>query len=97
MRVRRGPAGNTRLVTRDAAIAALADAAGVAHADERVMALEAVEGLFQRLASASLGQPGAMGGLPAGREAAAVVLILREFMHHCGFEVIAVVEDKPNH
>jgi exopolyphosphatase/pppGpp-phosphohydrolase len=46
------------------------------------MTIETVEQWFQRLASASLGQPGAMQGLPAGREAAATLLVLREFMHH---------------
>ena len=46
------------------------------------MSLETVEDWFQRLASASLGQPAAMQGLPAGREAAASLLVLREIMHH---------------
>ena len=45
------------------------------------LTIEIVEQWFQRLASASLGQPGAMRGLPSGREAAATLLVLREFMH----------------
>ena len=56
------------------------------------MTLETVEQMFQRLASASLGHPGAMVGLPAGNEAAATLLILREFMHHLGFPAITVVD-----
>ena len=55
------------------------------------MTIETVEQWFQRLASASLGHPGAMQGLPAGREAAATLLVLREFMHHCGYTTIVVV------
>lgn len=57
--------------------------------------LAAVEGLFQRLASASLGHPGALAGMPPGREAAAVLLILREYMHHGGHEAITILEDSP--
>jgi exopolyphosphatase/pppGpp-phosphohydrolase len=56
------------------------------------MTIETVEQLFQRLASASLGHPGALAGLPAGREAAATLLILREFMHHLGYPAITVVD-----
>jgi exopolyphosphatase/pppGpp-phosphohydrolase len=56
------------------------------------MAIETVEQWFQRLASAALGQPGAMQGLPSGREAAAALLVLREFMHHRGHTSIFVVE-----
>lgn len=56
------------------------------------MTLETVEQLFQRLASAALGHPGALAGLPAGREAAATLLILREFMHHLGYPLITLVD-----
>lgn len=56
------------------------------------MTIEIVEQWFQRLASASLGQPGALQGLPAGREAAATLLVLREFMHHRGHASIVSVE-----
>jgi exopolyphosphatase/pppGpp-phosphohydrolase len=56
------------------------------------MTIETVEQWFQRLASASLGQPGAMQGLPAGREAAATLLVLREFMHHRGHTCVVAVE-----
>lgn len=56
------------------------------------MTMETVEQWFQRLASVALGQPGAMQGLPAGREAAATLLVLREFMHHRGHGCISVVD-----
>jgi hypothetical protein len=46
---------------------------------------DVVEDWFQRLASASLGQPMAMQGLPTGAEAAARLLIVRELMHHLGY------------
>ena len=54
------------------------------------MSLETVEDWFQRLASASLGQPAAMQGLPAGREAAASLLVLREIMHHRGYTSVTL-------
>jgi len=56
------------------------------------MTIEIVEQWFQRLASASLGEPGAMRGLPLGREAAATLLVLREFMHHRSHASIVAVE-----
>lgn len=56
------------------------------------MTIEIVEQWFQRLASASLGHPGALQGLPSGREAAATLLVLREFMHHQGHAAIVAVE-----
>ena len=43
---------------------------------------EGVEAVFQRLASASLGNPQALHGLPTGRKAAMALLLVREFMHH---------------
>lgn len=56
------------------------------------MTIEVVELWFQRLVSASLGQPSALQGLPSGREAAATLLVLREFMHHQGHASIVAVE-----
>jgi exopolyphosphatase/pppGpp-phosphohydrolase len=56
------------------------------------MPIEAVEQWFQRLVSMALGQPGAMQGLPPGREAAAALLVLREFMHHRGHALLVAIE-----
>lgn len=44
--------------------------------------VETVEQWFERLALGSQGRTGALDGLPPGREAAAALLVLREFMHH---------------
>jgi exopolyphosphatase/pppGpp-phosphohydrolase len=59
--------------------------------DGAELSRERVEAMFQQLASASLGHPGARAGLPAGGEAAATLLILRECMHHLGFEAVQTV------
>jgi hypothetical protein len=51
-----------------------------------------VEARFQQFASASLGVPGLSQGLPADRAAAAVLLILRESMHHLGYDGVVRVD-----
>ncbi|GAB3757617.1 hypothetical protein GCM10028796_02010 [Ramlibacter monticola] len=60
-------------------------------APEALLPLAAVEALFQRLASRALGTPVALAELPEGREIAAVLLVLRECMHHLGFEHVGTM------
>ena len=74
------------LVTRDATIRDMALAAGVPAGAEMTLAVEAVEQMFERLAAGAR-------GLPAGREFAGKLVILRELMHHLEFRSI-VVRDK---
>lgn len=52
------------------------------------MTREQVEARFQRLASMSLGYPPAKGDPPSDPLAAALLLILRECMHHLGYECL---------
>ena len=85
MRLSRQTDPQAALVSIDDGLRAWAAIAGPA------MTLEVVEQLFQRLASASLGRPSALDGLLTGREAAATLLILREFMHHLGYASIMVL------
>lgn len=89
------------LVSADPTIRALATISAIgaaidtaARQDVQVMTLAQVESFFQRLASASLGHPSAHRGMPEGCEAAAVLLILREFMHHLGFDAISVLQSE---
>ena len=56
------------------------------------LAVETVEQWFDRLALAAQGRSAALDGLPSGREAAATLLVLREFMHHRGHPSITIVE-----
>lgn len=58
---------------------------------DSTITIEIVERWFQQLASVSLGAPGAYRRLPAGRDAAATLLVLREFMHHRGHHSIVGV------
>ena len=55
---------------------------------------DAVEALFQGLASRSLGTPVAAAELPHGRDIAAALLILRECMHHLGFDGVGAATDR---
>lgn len=82
-----GPA----LLAAGAALHEFGRAAGVTEAGATVT-IEAVERLFQRLVSASLGDPMARRGLPTGNRFVASALILREFMHHFGFTSITFPE-----
>jgi hypothetical protein len=56
--------------------------------DDARLGRDEVEAIFQRLASASLGHPGLWESLPSGRDAAASLLILRECMHHLGYDAV---------
>ena len=85
----------SELVGSGRAIEAIAAAAGQAgHGNVRV-ALDEVERLFQQLAAVSEGRPAASGGVPSGADFAATLLILREFMHHLGFDSITIAVQPP--
>lgn len=79
----------SQLVGAGPALEAIAAAAGKSQGDVRI-ALDEVERLFQQLAAVSEGRPVASGGVPSGAAFAATLLILREFMHHLGFEAITI-------
>lgn len=63
------------------------------HGDRSRLTRDEVEALFQRMASVSLGNPGAGSDLPAGRRACATLLMLRECMHHLGFEAVRIAAE----
>ena len=71
------------VLTDDATIRDIGLAAGVPAAAEMTLSVEAVEQMFQRLAVRAP-------GLPASREFAGKLLILRELMHHLGFPSIVI-------
>lgn len=70
------------LVTADAVLLALPGLG----APGTSLTRDDVETSFQRLASRSLGMPEAAAGSPRGRDLAAATIILRECMHHLGFD-----------
>ncbi len=80
-------AARGEIVTSDALLASLP---GLGAAGLR-LPRDDVEALFQRLASRSLGTPINDHELPPGRELAAALLILRECMHHLGFDRVRAI------
>jgi exopolyphosphatase/pppGpp-phosphohydrolase len=97
MRARSLPSAGAALACSHPSLRLFAQAAGLDGTSARVLSLEVVEALFQRLASAALGLPSAMRGMPTGPEAAAVLLIIREVMQHLGYESIAIVDTHVGH
>lgn len=65
--------------------------AGTASGHRRVLALDAVERLFNRIALVSQGRPAAHEGLPENPAFAARLLVLRELMHHMPFSDVVLV------
>mmetsp|Transcript_5757 Transcript_5757/g.22355 ORF Transcript_5757/g.22355 Transcript_5757/m.22355 type:complete len:150 (+) Transcript_5757:2366-2815(+) len=70
------------LVTADSVLLALPGLGGPGTS----LARDDVESMFQRLASRALGMPASAAGSPHGRELASAIVILRECMHHLGFD-----------
>jgi exopolyphosphatase/pppGpp-phosphohydrolase len=87
---------NSGLFTADAGVRAIALHAGVTDTASMRLSVDAMERVFNRFASVSLGRPGAHEGLPEDAEFAATLLILREFMHHMQFPEITIVEQAPH-
>lgn len=76
----------------DAALQRLATLAGVPPGPHRVLTLDAMERLFNRLAAVSEGRPAAQEGLPNDPAFAGTLLVLRELMHHLPFASLVLVE-----
>jgi exopolyphosphatase/pppGpp-phosphohydrolase len=86
---------SSALVAVGGAIHDVALAAGKSGNGEISLPLADVEQLFQQLAAVSQGRPASSSGLPSGIAFAATLLILREFMHHLGFEAVAIGAGDP--
>nr|WP_315187398.1 hypothetical protein [uncultured Albidiferax sp.] len=78
-------AGHPALWTTDAWVSDVAQLAGVTGT---ALSIDAVERLFDLLAALSQGRPAASAGIPNTPAFAATLLVLREFMHHLGFQEI---------
>jgi hypothetical protein len=69
--------------------------AGLSGSPEVNLDIATVEQLFNRLADVAFGAPAAQLGIPSNRAFAATLLILREVLHHGGFDSIIVMESLP--
>ena len=87
MRVHRQIPQGLPLWSLDAQVRTVADAAGLPPEAVR-LTRDTVEHTFNRLVAVSQGRPATQEGLPLQAGFAASLLILRELMHHLGFEAI---------
>ncbi len=82
-------AARGELLIRDPRLCALL---GLQASGER-RTCDEVEDMFGRLVSVSLGQPAALAGVAGAGDTAAALLILRECMHHLGFDGVRYAAD----
>ena len=82
--------GGTRLFTTDEAIRKIALISGVPDGAGLILSRDAMERTFERLAAVTLGRPSSREEIPSGVAFAAILLILREIMHHLQFLSITV-------
>lgn len=88
------PEGTTALLfSTDPALHEIATLAGISLGPVRVLSLEAMERLFNRLAAVAQGRPAAHEGLPANPAFAATLLVLRELMHHMPFAAVTLLQE----
>ena len=84
-----------RLVSGDAAIAELAAWAGMRGDGPWQFGTESVEHLFNRWVALAQGRPASQDALPTTGAFSATLLVLREWLHHLGFEGITVMAGPP--
>lgn len=77
----------------DAALHEIASLAGVAMGPLRLLTMDGVERVFNRLVAVSQGRPAAHEGLPVGAPFAAALLVLRELMHHFPFQTLRLLPE----
>ncbi|MFM9899848.1 MAG: hypothetical protein ACKVOT_02440 [Polaromonas sp.] len=87
MRARAAVLGGPTLYATDDRVADMAVLLG----SPAALTLEQVERPFNQLAARAEGRPASQLDIPDTPEFAATLLILREFMHHLGFEAVQVV------
>lgn len=79
------------LYSTDPGLRHIALLAGVAESAAMRLELDAMERVFSRLAAVIEGKPATREGIPEDNEFAAMLLILREFMHHLRFSEIVIL------
>jgi len=76
------------IVSDDAAVLAIAEAAGIAPPD--VLHVDAVKRLFERVVAVASGRPAGSDSLPVDPSFSAAVLVMRELMHHLAIASISL-------
>jgi hypothetical protein len=96
MRLRSIAADDSQLSTADSMIRQFAILAGVTDAAEMSLSREAVEQTFGRPVAMIHRRPAAAEGLPSDSGFSAVLLILREVLHHLKFATIRIINPSGN-
>ena len=78
-------AGGSALTLQGLGAFFITDGLKINDAAQKTLTLDEVEALFNRLVSVSQGRPASQETLPTDARFFAVILILREFMHHLQF------------
>jgi exopolyphosphatase/pppGpp-phosphohydrolase len=82
---------SAQLFTEDTEIVELAHWAGMSdHTEQWQLTTDAVEQLFNRLVALAQGRPASQDDLPTTGHFSATLLVLRERLHHLGFEDVTV-------
>jgi hypothetical protein len=79
-----------KLFTTDKVVKMVAEMSGVNKQIEMKLSKDEMERVFSRLAAVSLGRSASMEGIPEDSKFASTLLILREIMHHLGFDDIII-------
>ncbi|MBS1147037.1 MAG: hypothetical protein H6R08_1213 [Proteobacteria bacterium] len=95
MPVLRSLPGSGQLVTCAPAYWEVVTAAGLGGSPEVNLDIATVERLFNLLADVAHGMPAARLGIPANGSFAAMLLLLREILHHGGFGSVWVMQPVP--
>ena len=93
MPIRKGLPIHSELYTRNSIIRDMAKLTVSEITEDKVVILrENIEHLFNRLSAIITGRPASQDILPANNEFVSALLILREVMHHLGFEKITILK-----
>jgi len=79
------------LTIADSGMAEIVAAQGTAGEGAVTLDLDAIERTYRRLADVAHGMPAARAGIPEDSAFAARLLILRELMHHLGYDSLTVL------
>ena len=78
------------LASADAVFGRIAEVAGVSAQANALLDIDAVERVFNRLASVAAGHPARHEGIPEDLDFVAALVLLREVMHHAGFPALSL-------
>lgn len=79
------------LVSSDSEVKKIAKIAGVDFNKREELDIQTVEDIFRKISGVAYGTPSSRFNIPEDREFTAMVLVLREVMHHAGYKKVTIV------